>query len=108
MTIVKWPHKLEPNKWYTLKTEIFWSIYENGYVKASIDDTCFELEGVSQCKVSATNMYHKIPNYYKMGLYWSKGHTHKRHIYYDDFDMVTRRIGYFPPMTDVDSLQTEK
>ena len=97
MTISKWPEKLEPNKWYTFQTEIFWSIYEDGYVKASINGTCFEVDGVSECKVNATNMYHKIPNYYKMGLYWSKGHANKRHIYYDDFNMVTERIGYFPP-----------
>lgn len=108
MTISKWPDKLEPNKWYTLQTEIFWSIYEDGYVKTSINDTCFQLEGVPQCKNSGTNMYHKIPNYYKMGLYWSKGHTNNRHIYYDDFKMVTKRIGYLPPKIEIDSLQTGK
>ncbi len=108
MVISKWPYKLEPNKWYTLQTEIFWSIYEDGYVKATINDTCFQVDGVSKCKVSGTNMYHKIPNYYKMGLYWSKGHTNNRHIYYDDFIMTTERIGYYPPKFKLDSLKVNK
>ncbi|HIB47461.1 MAG TPA: hypothetical protein EYN07_07235 [Flavobacteriaceae bacterium] len=97
MKVARWPGKLEPNKWYTLKTEIFWSVYEDGYVKASINDQCFEYEEKEQCIFPATNMYHKRPNYFKWGLYWSYGHEHPRSIYYDDFEMKTERIGYFPP-----------
>ncbi|QIE59916.1 hypothetical protein G5B37_10170 [Rasiella rasia] len=97
MKISRWPGKLEPNKWYTFEADIFWSIYEDGYVKPKINDLCFEFDGVSQCTFQATNMYHKIPNYFKWGLYWSGTQENNRYIYYDDFKMNTERIGYFPP-----------
>ena len=97
LKLVRWKESLEPDVWYTFSCEIFWSIYEDGYVKASINDKCFEYQGKEQCTYQATNMYHKIPNYYKMGLYWSGTEEHDRHIYYDDFKMTTQQIGYFPP-----------
>ncbi len=100
MTVAEWPNVLQPEQWYEFNCEIFWSLYEDGYVKASINNVCFEIEDQSQCVFPATNMYHKRPNYYKMGLYWSAGHTHNRYIYYDDFKMETKRIGYFPPRKD--------
>jgi hypothetical protein len=98
MTLVRWKDDLKPDMWYTFECEIFWSLYEDGYVKASINDICFELDGTEQCKFPATNMYHKRPNYYKMGLYWSGWQEHNRFIYYDDFKMTTERVSYFPPV----------
>lgn len=97
MTVARWKENLQPDVWYNFECEIFWSLYEDGYVKTSLNDVCFEIEGNEMCKFPATNMYHKLPNYFKMGLYWSPTHTQNRHIFYDDFKMTTERIGYYPP-----------
>ena len=58
--------------------------------------------------VILANMYHILPHDYKMGLYWSPGHVHDRHIYYDDFKMTTERVGYFPPVIETDSSKIKK
>lgn len=101
-----WPGELKPDVWYTFDNEIFWSLYHDGYSKPRINGICFEVEAQEACKFEGANMYHPLPHDYKMGLYWSPGHVHNRHIFYDDFKMTTERVGYYPPMFKKDTLTT--
>ncbi|RDK88508.1 heparin lyase I family protein [Marinirhabdus gelatinilytica] len=103
-----WPGELKPDVWYTFENEIFWSLYEDGYSKPKIDGICFESGDEEVCSFEGANMYHILPHDYKMGLYWSPGHVHDRHIYYDDFKMTTERVGYFPPVIETDSIRFKK
>lgn len=108
MVYAIWPGELKPDVWYTFENEIFWSMYGDGYSKPKIDGICFETEGKEVCTFEGANMYHVRPHDYKMGLYWSPGHTQNRHIFYDDFKMTTERIGYFPAVIKTDSTTVKK
>lgn len=86
---------IQPNVWHEFKLTTFWSLYNDGYFIASIDDKCFEYKGSPKCKIEGRNMYHVNPSYFKMGLYWSGSQVNDRHIYFDDFKMTTGRVDYF-------------
>ena len=87
---------IPPNIWHTFKLESFWSLYSDGYFKASINDQCFEYDNKEQCLIQGKNMYHTNPSYFKMGLYRSGGQQNNRSIFFDDFKMTAIRDKYFP------------
>jgi len=87
---------ISPNVWHKFELESFWSLYSDGYFTASLDDNCFIYDGVENCKLDGRNMYHTNPSYMKMGLYRSGSQTNDREIFFDDFEMTTGRIHYFP------------
>ena len=88
---------IPPNVWHKFDLESYWSLYPDGYFKASFNDECFVYEEGEQCKIDGKNMYHTNPSYFKMGLYRSGSQTNNRIIYFDDFNMSTGRVHYFPP-----------
>lgn len=91
---------VSPNTWHTFNLESFWSMYSDGYFKASLDNQCFVYEEGEQCKVNGRNVYHTSPSYFKMGLYSSGSQENDRVIYFDDFEMTAQRIHYFPRKPD--------
>ena len=104
MVFAIWPGELKPDVWYTFENEIFWSMYSDGYSKPKINGTCFKIAEKETCTFEGANMYHTLPHDFKMGLYWSPGHTNNRYIFYDDFKMETQRISYFPPEKPSDTI----
>ncbi len=60
------------------------------------NDNCFVYDEIENCKLNGRNMYHTNPSYLKMGLYRSGSQTNDREIYFDDFNMSTGRVHYFP------------
>lgn len=87
-----------PGQWHEFKLETYWSLYEDGYFRGSLNGQCFtykDQDDEEVCQIDGKNMYHIRPNYYKMGLYRSGSQVNDRYIYFDDFKMTTRRIGYF-------------
>lgn len=94
--IAKWPGILEPDVWYEFENEIFWSLYNDGYIKPKVNNTCFEINNVDICSFEGPNMYHIVPNYFKMGLYYNKPHEFNRYIYFDEVCMQSTRVAYFP------------
>ena len=91
---------LKPDVWHSFSLETFWSLYnKDGYFMAKVNGNCFTYDKEEKCKLYQRNMYHTIPNYYKMGLYQSGSQEHDRHIFYDDFKMTTKRTHYVIPNT---------
>ncbi len=87
---------LEPDIWYTFSNQIFWSVYKtDGYVLPKINGESMS-DDRSDGKVFGRNMYNVRGNYIKFGLYRSGSQKNNRTIYFDDFKMTSRRIGYYP------------
>lgn len=89
-------------QWHEFNLETYWSLYEDGYFKGTLNGNCFSYDDNQEgevCTILGRNMYHIRPNYFKMGLYRTKSMVNDRHIYFDDFKMSTGRIGYFAEPT---------
>ncbi len=98
IVLAEYEENLKPNIWYTFSLETFWSLYsKDGYFKPRINGKCFKKKNQDLCKIYGRNMYHTIPNYYKMGIYRSGTQENDRFMFFDDFNMVTKRISYFTP-----------
>jgi len=67
-TTITYKDKLIPNHWYTFENEIKWHVYSD---KSYCIPKLGQYFSDKKEKIYQRNMYNQIPNYFKMGLYWS-------------------------------------
>ncbi len=56
--------------WHRIKTRVFWSTTDNGFVEFWLDSVQLDISGIT--RYTARNCFNKAGNYLKIGLYRSK------------------------------------
>ena len=99
--ILRSPIQLEPNLWYEFANEILWSVYDiDGYSKPSINGEVFLKDEEPTVYARGRNMYNAEGSYFKFGLYSSGQQKNSRTLYFDDFYIRSKRVGYAPIKLD--------
>ncbi|PKL91472.1 MAG: hypothetical protein CVV21_07760 [Candidatus Goldiibacteriota bacterium HGW-Goldbacteria-1] len=74
---------LSKGVWHRIKTRVFWSTENTGFVEAWLDGTAIE-SGTGLTRYTARNCFNNAGNYIKIGLYRSNSITTEGIVYYDN------------------------
>lgn len=76
--------KINTGEWYDMTFEIKWSINNDGYIAAWINNEPFTQFNGLHNQVYGANMHNASPNYFKFGQYRYFDDSHKHQIFFDE------------------------